>query len=101
MWVPHEDFHQPMRLQRRRHGFCPVEALLGVTQNPGDGQTLTCPHCGLVLTVRRVKGGTRLSYSTRDWRRLCKHLALDSPVLCLIEPRSNGSARPLDWPPRA
>jgi hypothetical protein len=63
----------------------------GVTEDPGDGQTLTCPHCGLVLTVRRVKGGTRLSYSTRDWRRLCRHIALDSPVLCILRERSDGS----------
>jgi hypothetical protein len=49
-----------------------------------------CPHCGLALTIRRVKGGTRINYSTREWRRLCKHIGLDSPVLCLLERRGNG-----------
>jgi len=79
----------------------PAKAPRGVTQDPGDSQALVCPHCGLVLTVRRVKGGTRLVYSTRDWRKLCKHLALDSPVLCLLERRGNGGAAPLDRPPQS
>jgi len=37
------------------------------------------------LTIKRVKGGTRLSYNARAWRSVCKHLDLDSPVLCLLE----------------
>jgi len=68
-----------------------AESLAGVTQVPGDAQTLMCPHCGLALTVRRVEGSTRISYSTQEWRRLCKHIALDSPVLCLLKRRGNGS----------
>jgi hypothetical protein len=71
-----------------------VQAPPGVTKEPGHGQVLTCPHCGLVLTVRRVKGGRRLSYSTRDWRRLCKYIALDSPALCLLVGGGDGGAAP-------
>jgi hypothetical protein len=47
--------------------------------------TLSCPHCGLVLTIKRVKGGSRISYDPAEWRRLCKYQALDTPILCLIE----------------
>lgn len=72
-----------------------------MTQDPGGGQTLTCPHCGLVLTVSPVKGGTHITYSTRDWRRLCKHLALDSPILCLLERDANGGSAPLGLPPHS
>jgi hypothetical protein len=62
---------------------------------------LTCPHCGLALTMRRVKGGSRLSYSTREWRRLCRYIVLDSPVLCLLERRSDGGTPAADRPQRS
>ena len=55
-----------------------------------------CPHCGLVLTVRQVEGGTRLSYDMWEWQRLCKQMALDSPVLCLLKRRGNGQPTPND-----
>jgi hypothetical protein len=48
-------------------------------------QTLMCHHCGLVLTIGQAKGGTRLSYDPAEWGRFCKHPALDSPVLCLLQ----------------
>ena len=51
---------------------------------------MTCPVCGLVLTVKRTKGGTRLSYDTREWKRLCKRPDLDSPVLCLLQGSREG-----------
>jgi hypothetical protein len=53
-------------------------------ESPGGQQTLTCPHCGLVLSINRVKGGTRITYDTREWRQRCKYVALDSPVLCML-----------------
>jgi len=37
------------------------------------------------LTIKRVRGGTRLSYNAREWEGVCKYLDLDSPVLCLLE----------------
>ncbi|HWE20902.1 MAG TPA: hypothetical protein VG758_27655 [Hyphomicrobiaceae bacterium] len=58
-------------------------------------KTISCPHCGLVLTIKRVKGGTRISYDPAEWRRLCNYPALDSPILCLVEKRgANGPATP-------
>jgi hypothetical protein len=69
----------------------PGEDRIAVTHDPGGTQTLSCPHCGLTLTVSRIKGGTRITYRIREWKRRCKHIALDSPVLCLIERPGNGS----------
>jgi hypothetical protein len=51
---------------------------------------VTCPHCGLVLTVKPGKGATRLAYNIPEWKGRCLHLALGSPVLCLLEPRRKG-----------
>ena len=34
-------------------------------------KTATCPHCGLVLTIRPVKIGTHLTFAVTDWKRLC------------------------------
>lgn len=68
--------------------------LPGVTHAAGHAQTLTCPQCGLALTIRRVKGGTHLSYNARDWKRLCKYPELDSPVLCLLEVGGGSLAEP-------
>jgi hypothetical protein len=65
-----------------------------VTQTAGGSQTLTCPQCGLVLTIKRVKGGTHLSYDTRDWKQRCKDPELDSPVLCLLEKTGGGASEP-------
>jgi hypothetical protein len=48
-------------------------------------RTFSCPHCGLVLTIEDVQGSTHISYDPGEWRRLCKHLDLDSPFLCLLQ----------------
>jgi hypothetical protein len=53
-------------------------------------KTVTCPHCGLVLTIRPSKIGMRLTFAAAEWSRLCKYPALDSPVLCLAERGSRG-----------
>lgn len=66
--------------------------LPAVTAASGGARTLVCPHCGLMLTIERVKRGTRLSYDAQEWRRLCKHIALDSPVLCLLEKNRDDAA---------
>ena len=50
-------------------------------------KTFSCPHCGLVLTIEPTKTGTRLAYDPREWKRVCKHPDLDSPVLCLLQRR--------------
>jgi hypothetical protein len=57
-------------------------------------RTLSCPHCGLVLTIKSASGGTQITYDPSEWRRLCKHPALDSPALCLLEAGSGGSGSP-------
>ena len=44
------------------------------------------------MTVKRIRGGTSLSYNAREWRSLCKHPDLDSPVLCLLERFDNDGA---------
>jgi hypothetical protein len=45
-----------------------------------------------VLTVKRVKGGTRIGYDTQEWRRRCRHIALDSPILCLLQKADDDDA---------
>jgi hypothetical protein len=52
-----------------------------------SAKTFSCPHCGLLLTLKPGKGGTRLTYNLQEWKRLCTHLDLESPVLCLLERR--------------
>jgi hypothetical protein len=46
-------------------------------------KTATCPHCGLVLRITLDKIGTRVRFTVKEWRGLCKFPHLDSPVLCL------------------
>jgi hypothetical protein len=53
-------------------------------------KTVTCPHCGLLLTLKPGKGGTNLAYQVPDWKRRCLHTDLGSPVLCLLEPHRKG-----------
>ena len=48
-------------------------------------KTTTCPHCGLVLTIRPAKIGTHLTFAVTDWKRLCRYPNLGSPVLCFAE----------------
>jgi hypothetical protein len=57
-------------------------------------RTIFCTHCGLVLTVEDAQGSTRISYDPGEWQRLCKHLDLGSPALCLLEGGGDGSGRP-------
>ncbi len=54
-------------------------------------QTVSCPHCGLVVTIKRVKDGTRISYDPGEWQRLCRHPDLDSPALCFFEDDEEGN----------
>jgi hypothetical protein len=42
------------------------------------------------MTMQPAKGGTRFNYDVREWRRLCKYTALDSPILCLLERGADG-----------
>ena len=53
-------------------------------------KTLSCPHCGLTLTVKPSKTDTRLTYDINEWKRRCKHPDLDSPVRCLVEKDTKG-----------
>jgi hypothetical protein len=46
-------------------------------------KTITCPDCGLVLKVTREAGASSLVFDVNDWRRRCKRLHFDDPVLCL------------------
>ena len=47
-------------------------------------KTITCPDCGLRLTVERDTTGSRLKYDFNAWRNRCKRLHLDDPAWCLI-----------------
>ena len=51
------------------------------------------PAWGLVLTIKPDKAEARLSFAFEEWKRLYKHLHLDSPALCLVQ---IASAKPLD-----
>ena len=61
---------------------------------PVPPKTVTCPHCGLVLTLKPGKGATRLTYDIPEWKGRCVHLGLGSPVLCLLEPPRRGTKNP-------
>ena len=45
----------------------------------------SCPHCGLALLIKPDKTETRLSFDFEEWKRLCKYLYLESPLLCLVQ----------------
>jgi hypothetical protein len=47
--------------------------------------TVTCPHCGLILTITYRQGQPSLSYDADEWRRLCKRRERQSPALCISE----------------
>jgi hypothetical protein len=53
-------------------------------------ETLTCPNCGLVLTLRQDPNVTQLTYDTQEWQQRCKDLKSDSAVLCIVK---NSSSR--------
>ncbi len=55
-----------------------------------SAKTVSCPHCGLLLTLKPGKGATRLTYGIPEWKQRCRHLDLGSPVLCLLEPHRKG-----------
>jgi hypothetical protein len=59
-------------------------------------KTFACPHCGLLLALKPSKDGTRIAYDIQEWRRLCRHTALGSPVLCLLERRRKGKKKNSD-----
>ena len=44
-------------------------------------KTITCPDCGLRLTIERDKTGSRLKYDVNVWRNRCKRPHLDDPML--------------------
>jgi hypothetical protein len=83
-----------------QHGGQRLVALPDRVMHPVPQRTIFCPHCGLVLTIEEVQGSTRISYDPGEWQRLCRHLDLGSPALCLLEggdgphPRGYGSGRP-------
>jgi hypothetical protein len=48
-------------------------------------ETITCPHCGLILKVETCAEEFTVSYDGEEWRQRCKHLDLGSPGLCLAQ----------------
>jgi hypothetical protein len=54
--------------------------------------TVTCPHCGLLLTITQRQGEPSLSYDTDAWRRLCKQREQQSPAFCLSERNIGGDS---------
>ena len=55
-------------------------------------ETITCPECGLVVSVLQDATGTRLIYDINDWHSSCRRLDLDDPASCLIL-RGDASSR--------
>jgi hypothetical protein len=50
-----------------------------------SAKTITCPDCGLVLTVLLPDPqGTELVYDANEWRRRCVHPDLGGPAACLV-----------------
>jgi hypothetical protein len=47
-------------------------------------KTITCPDCGLVLSVTRDKTGSKLTYNVKDWQRRCTRIEHDNPAWCLL-----------------
>src|SRR5262249_2638147 len=62
-----------------------IEALTSIQSwnGPMADPSVSCPDCGLAVTFKRTKTGTRLDYSTDEWTRLCKNLHRGSPFLCM------------------
>jgi len=57
-----------------------------------SAKTITCPECGLVVSVERDATGTKLIYDINDWHNRCRRLDLDDPAWCLIL-RGDASSR--------
>ena len=55
-------------------------------------ETITCPECGLVVSILQDKTGTKLIYDINDWHSSCRRLDLDDPAWCLIL-RGDASSR--------
>ena len=55
------------------------------------GESITCPDCGLVVTVNGWDAGPAVAYDIDEWRRVCKHRDLGEPSWCFI---CRGSAHP-------
>jgi hypothetical protein len=57
--------------------------------------TVACPHCGLILTIRKGDGGFVLAYDDKEWRGKCERGEKQSPAFCLSEVSSPlGDRRP-------
>lgn len=50
---------------------------------------MSCPHCGLVLTLDDTQGSIVITYDPGEWLRLCRYPDLGSPALCLLEAGGN------------
>ena len=54
-------------------------------------ESITCPDCELVMQVSSETSGSKLVFDTNEWQTRCKHVALGSPVWCLV--RRDGTSR--------
>jgi len=48
-------------------------------------KTITCPDCGLVVTIAPDTADATLGYDFNDWQRRCKRHELDGPLWCMIQ----------------
>jgi len=46
-------------------------------------QPIACPHCGLTLTVK-TGTVTDFKYDAEEWKRLCEHPDLGSPIFVFL-----------------
>jgi len=61
----------------------PIFAVCNASEdNFMPAQPIACPHCGLTLTVK-MGTVTDYKYDAEEWKRLCEHPDLGTPIFCL------------------
>jgi hypothetical protein len=81
---------QSFGLRLRSHGVTPPSRLerrnLSAPLQPlrrTESMAFLCSHCALTLRLKDDRNGS-LVYDFPDWRRRCRHKALESPALCQL-----------------
>ena len=47
-------------------------------------EAITCPDCGLAVTIVLAPGTNTVNFGGEDWRQRCKRPELGGPLWCII-----------------
>jgi hypothetical protein len=60
-----------------------------------DVKAVTCPDCGLVLTLKYRDIQPEWVYDAKEWRRRCKRCDLGGPCWCILCREARGPRKQL------